>query len=55
MTQFRKIAARVKVVATAAVTWLVFAAVLLNDLATRVGDLGPVGESVAQWAVRLVG
>lgn len=41
--------ARIKVVASAAVTWLVFAGLLLSQLATQVGDLGPVGADVARW------
>ncbi len=44
------IIARIKVVLKAAVTWLIFAGILLSQLATQVGDLGPIGADVAKWA-----
>ena len=48
-----KLFARIKVIASTAVTWLIALGLVANQLAGQVGDLGTVGATVAAWSLRI--
>ena len=42
---------QIKIVLAAAVTWLVFAAVVLSAVAAQAPAVGPIGDTIARWAL----
>lgn len=50
----KKFAARAKVVLSDAVTWLIFVALIVQQVAIQLPALGPIGEEAARIAVTVL-